>query len=84
MFVIIEGLAKICDFGWSVYCPRDFRTTFCGTPLYLSPEILTGHHYNKKIDTWAIGTIAYEIFTSENPFNITKKSELSKIVTEDF
>lgn len=40
--------------------------------------------YNEKIDTWAIGTLAYELFTSENPFKIKKKQELSKIVTEDF
>jgi serine/threonine-protein kinase Chk2 len=56
-------MAKICDFGWSVYCPREFRTTLCGTPLYLSPEILSGKHYNKKIDTWAIGALTHELYT---------------------
>lgn len=74
-------MAKICDFGWSVYCPREFRNTICGTPLYLSPEILMGMHYNKKIDSWAIGALTHELLTGDNPFKITTKEELSKIVT---
>lgn len=32
-----EGVVKVCDFGWSVYRGSQLRTTFCGTPLYLSP-----------------------------------------------
>jgi len=77
-------MAKICDFGWSVYSPSEFRSTLCGTPLYLSPEILLGQHYNKKIDAWAIGAMTHELFTGENAFKIKKKDDLSKIVTEDF
>jgi serine/threonine protein kinase len=41
--------------------------------LYLSPEILKGNMYNEKIDTWAIGTLAYELFCADNPFKIKKK-----------
>lgn len=81
---ITKGTAKVCDFGWSVYCPKQVRTTLCGTPLYLSPEILKGNKYNEKIDTWALGALSYELFSGQNPFNITKKEDISKIVTEDF
>lgn len=77
----MQGIPKLCDFGWSVYCPKEFRSTLCGTPLYLSPEILKGDFYNEKIDTWAIGTLTYEMLTGENPFKITKKSEITKIIT---
>ncbi len=44
--IFIQGMAKICDFGWSIYEPKEFRTTICGTPLYLSPEALIGKKYN--------------------------------------
>ena len=77
----MKGTAKICDFGWSVYCPKEVRSTLCGTPLYLSPEILKGNKYNEKIDIWALGTLCYEIFTNDSPFKIKRKEELSKIVT---
>lgn len=32
-----ENVLKLCDFGWSVYCDSNLRTTFCGTPLYVGP-----------------------------------------------
>ena len=59
------------------------RKTLCGTPLYLSPEILVGEEYNEKIDIWAFGTLVYELFTGENPFKIRSKSDLKRIVTDD-
>jgi serine/threonine protein kinase len=65
-------MTKICDFGWSVYCPKHFRTTICGTPLYLSPEILLGNKYSNKIDIWALGAMTHELVTSENAFQIKK------------
>ena len=76
-------MAKICDFGWSVHAPSEFRQTLCGTPLYLSPEVLKGKKYSNKIDIWAVGNIAYELLTSENPFRITCEGELKKIVTDN-
>lgn len=77
-------MAKICDFGWSAYCPKEFRTTLCGTPLYLSPEMLVGKAYNKKVDIWALGSIAHELATSKDPFQIRHSDDLARIVNEDF
>lgn len=77
-------MAKICDFGWSVFEPREFRQTICGTPLYLSPEVLQGRRYNDKIDIWALGTLAHELYTRETPFQINRHQDLEKIVTADF
>lgn len=39
---ITQGNLKLCDFGWAVYNSGQLRSTFCGTPLYFSPELLKG------------------------------------------
>lgn len=78
-----QGMAKICDFGWSVYEPGEFRKTICGTPLYLSPEILKREKYNAKSDIWALGPLVYELLAGENPFCIRKREDLDKIITKN-
>jgi serine/threonine protein kinase len=75
-----EGVVKVCDFGWSVYRGVNLRTTFCGTPLYLSPEILVGNGYDEGVDVWALGVILYEMVVGGSPFGITKSEDLMNIV----
>ena len=84
MYTFMQGMAKLCDFGWSIYEAKNFRSTICGTPLYLPPEILKGKKYNEKIDVWAIGTLCHEMATGRNPFGIKRQEELGKIVKESF
>jgi len=46
------------------------RGTFCGTPLYVSPELLKRQNYNNKIDVWSIGILTYELLFGRVPFEI--------------
>lgn len=71
--VIHDNVIKLCDFGWSVYQDNKLRTTFCGTPLYVCPQILKGKEYDEKIDIWSLGIMMYEMLVGENPFKITKE-----------
>ena len=46
--------SQIADFGLSnVYNGKDLLSTFCGSPLYASPEIVKGCPYvGPEVDCW--------------------------------
>ena len=42
--------------------------TFCGTPLYVSPEMLEKSISSPGADLWALGVIIYELICGSVPF----------------
>lgn len=72
---------KIGDFGLAAVMAdeQDRRTTLCGTPNYIAPEILSksgtrGH--DNKVDTWAIGVITYAMLVGTPPFQSKTQQEI--------
>ena len=55
------GLAKIIKGG-------DVSKTFCGTPNYLAPEILSGSGHSFEVDWWTLGILTYEMTVGSTPF----------------
>jgi len=61
-----DGHVKLTDFGLS----KESQTadTFCGTPVYLAPEIWLRKTYGFEVDWWSLGCVLYEMVTGLPPF----------------
>ena len=65
-----EMKAKLTDFGWSNYLNRSDmkRTTMCGTPIYLAPELVNNYGHDHRVDIWCIGVLMFELLTGQTPW----------------
>ncbi|EXJ78162.1 PLK protein kinase [Capronia epimyces CBS 606.96] len=72
---------KIGDFGLAAVMAdeQDRRTTLCGTPNYIAPEILSksgNRGHDNKVDTWAVGVICYAMLMGVPPFQSKTQQEI--------
>lgn len=76
-----KGNAKIADFGLSnVFDEKHLLNTYCGSPLYASPEIVKGvPYYGPEVDCWSMGVLLYTLVYGAMPFD---GSNFKKLVTQ--
>ena len=82
--VLHDGVPKICDLGISRFRSEDtvFMKSFCGTPAYLSPEMVSSQPYTEKADVWALGVLLYELAALRLPFLAPSIIEISHLISK--
>ncbi|KAM9855128.1 NUAK family SNF1-like kinase 1 [Aulostomus maculatus] len=75
---------KLADFGLSNHFQRGtLLQTFCGSPLYAAPEIVTGLPYQgPEVDCWALGVLLYALVYSTMPFDGTSHATLTEQISQ--
>lgn len=64
-----HGHICLTDFGMAkIVRKNELAMSFCGTPEYLSPEIISGVGHTISCDWWALGIFTYEMLFALPPF----------------
>jgi len=69
---------QIIDFGFGNTFHQDrFLETFCGSPFYAAPEMISGKPYHgPEIDVWSMGVILFALLAGRVPFEAKTMPEL--------
>ena len=70
------GRVLLADFGWSNFADGDVRKTFCGTPEYIAPEMLSKKGHDTRVDIWSIGVLMFELLAGYSPFVAKSNQDL--------
>jgi tRNA A-37 threonylcarbamoyl transferase component Bud32 len=65
-----QGQVKIIDLGYGVETEKGVKVdTFCGTPSYMSPEVIAREAYiPEKYDVWSFGVCLFKAIVGRFPF----------------
>ena len=65
-----EGHVVLTDFGLSEnnFGPRDISFEYCGSPEYMSPEMLLEKGHGQMLDIYSLGALLYEFLVGLPPF----------------
>lgn len=80
----IDGHVKITDFGLSKenILQGQKSHSFCGSPEYMSPEMLQGLGHGRVLDFYSLGALLYEMLTGLPPFYDSNKSQMYKNILQ--
>jgi len=64
-----NGYVRLVDLGFAKRVPPGHKTwTFCGTPEYIPPEIISNKGHNIAADYWSLGILIFELLARRTPF----------------
>ncbi|KAF7695528.1 serine/threonine-protein kinase PLK2b isoform X2 [Silurus meridionalis] len=84
LFVSDSMELKVGDFGLAAKLEpvSNRRKTICGTPNYLSPEVLNKQGHGWESDVWALGCVMYTLLQGKPPFETNNLKETYRCIKE--
>jgi tetratricopeptide (TPR) repeat protein len=79
VLVSSAGRVSVLDFGLAI---RESSADIAGTPGYIAPEVLRGRGAGVGADLYAVGVMAYEIFTGRLPFDLRRGMALGQAILQ--
>eukprot|EP00808_Paulinella_micropora_P000878 g71998.t1 len=64
-----NGYLKVVDFGFAKNVGEGRSFSMCGTPEYLSPEMIKGKGHGFATDYWSLGIVIYKLLTGDVPWS---------------
>jgi len=78
-----DGYIRLADFGLAKVIQDDkLAMSFCGTPEYLAPEIISGEGHNHAVDWWSIGILIYEMIVGFPPFYHKNQNTMYELISK--
>jgi len=85
LFLTNSMAVKIGDFGLATRLGQEKKGTICGTPNYISPEVLNKEGHGFFADIWALGCVMYALLVGQPPFETsTLKETYSRIADNHY
>lgn len=80
-----QGHIKIGDYG---LCKENMwykstTGTFCGTPDFMAPEIISGKQYDRAVDWWAFGVLMFQMLLCQSPFKGDDEDDVFNAIEHD-
>lgn len=89
VLIDIDGHIKLADFGLSKVFHKESADTnetltnsFCGSPEYMSPEMLMGTGHGFAVDYYSLGALLFEMLTGLPPFYSTDRDTMYMAIVE--
>lgn len=85
------GSVQVADFGVSGSVIEELRTTLCGSPCWMAPEVMKRAYpqikqdsgYDSSVDIWSLGITALELAKGRPPFSEFAPSKVFSMVVNN-